>query len=73
MRHLIQENRRDPTVHVMQPEFNEDHFEEGNYSRTMIRMEPQVFRRNNPMKETIDMDVSTRISWHASCQVFLEP
>lgn len=48
MRQPYQEKRREPTMLVMQPELNEDHFEEGNYRRRVSRMEPQVVRRNNP-------------------------
>lgn len=51
MQRLIQKNGREPTVPVMQPKLNEEKSEEGNYSRTMSHMEPQVVRRNNPELE----------------------
>lgn len=40
-------NRKEPTVPIVQPELNEGHSEEGDYSRTMSQVEPQMFRGNN--------------------------
>lgn len=47
MRQFIQENRREPSVLVVQPELNEGKSEERNYSGTMSQVEPQVIRRND--------------------------
>ena len=36
---------------VLQPKLNEELPEEGNYSRTVCRIEPRRLRRNNPDEE----------------------
>ena len=47
-RQLIQEIRSKTIVPVIWTELNEEQSEEGNYSRTVKRLELQVVRRNNP-------------------------
>ena len=47
MRQLIQEIGRQPTMSVIRHELNEEQYKEGNYIRTVSRLEPQVVRRNN--------------------------
>ena len=44
---LFCDNGREPTEFVEQPELNIEQSEEGNYSRTISRVEHQVVRRNN--------------------------
>ena len=44
--HLLRENGREPTTLIMRHGLEEEHSEEGNYSRTVSRVEPQTVRIN---------------------------
>ena len=54
-RHLLQENGREPASPIVQLELEEEQSGEGNYSRTVSQVEPQVVRRND-LERGIDKD-----------------
>ena len=48
MRQMLQDNRDEPIVPIVQPELNIEQSDEGNYNQTVNQAEPRVVRRNHP-------------------------
>lgn len=70
---MLRDNMDEPTAPVMQCELEQKQSVEGNYSRTVSQVEPQVVRGTILMIKLRKMDVSIKNSWLLYHQVFLVP